>query len=148
MLIRPVQPADAEDWQRMRQSLWPSRPGAHAREIARFLGGDRRDPAEVYVAVDGQGRLIGFAEVSIRSHAEGCESHPVAYLEGWFVERASRRRGAGAALVRAAEEWGRSAGCTEFASDTEVENAGSTSAHLALGFTEVSRIVCFRKSLG
>lgn len=148
MLIRPVLPGDAESWEGMRQALWPSAEGEHAREIGRFLGGDRHDPSEVFVAVDDDGRPIGFAEVSIRSHAEGCDSGGVAYLEGWFVQPASRRRGAGAALVRAVAQWARSAGCTELASDTEIENEGSASAHRAVGFAEVCRVVCFRMSLG
>jgi aminoglycoside 6'-N-acetyltransferase I len=147
MLVRPVGPPDAKEWERMRQSLWPSAPGEHAREVVAFFAGDRRDPAEVFMAVDEQGRAVGFAETSIRSHAEGCDSDRIAYLEGWFVEEASRGRGVGAALLRAVEDWGRSQGCTELASDADVHQAGSAAAHLALGFTEVSRVVCFRKTL-
>ena len=58
-----------------------------------------------------------------------------------------RRHGVGRALVRAAEEWGRAQGCSEFASDTEIDNEDSAKAHAALGFEEVERIRCFRKSL-
>lgn len=71
----------------------------------------------------------------------------MAYLEGWYVEPDVRRRGIGRALVRAAEDWGRTQGCTEFASDTEIENAASAAAHTALGFEEVDRVRCFRKRL-
>jgi aminoglycoside 6'-N-acetyltransferase I len=147
MLIRLIQPSDAADWERMRQALWPSEPGEHAEEIASFFAGDRRDPAEVLLAIDGSGRAIGFAEVSIRQYAEGCDSDRVAYLEGWFVEEAQRRKRVGAALVAAVEAWGRAQGCTELASDTEIDNTGSAAAHRALGFSEVERIVCFRKDL-
>jgi aminoglycoside 6'-N-acetyltransferase I len=131
----------------MRQSLWPSAPGEHAGEIAAFFGGDRSDPAEVFIALDDGGRAIGFAEVSIRPYAEGCHSGRVAYLEGWFVEEASRRQGVGATLVAAVEEWGRAQGCTELGSDAEIHNAASAAAHRSLGFTEVERIICFRKAL-
>jgi aminoglycoside 6'-N-acetyltransferase I len=147
MLIRPVQQSDAADWARMREALWPSEPGEHAEEIASFYEGDRRNPAEVLLAIDDSGRAIGFAEVSIRPYAEGCFSGRVAYLEGWFVEEDRRRNGVGAALVAAVEEWGRSQGCTELASDTEIHNVDSAAAHRALGFSEVERIVCFRKAL-
>src|SRR5712692_3375100 len=99
MMIRPVRQADAADWERMRQALWPSAPGEHAGEIAAFFKGPGRDPAEVLLAVDDSGRAIGFAEMSIRAYAAGCDSSPVAYLEGWFVEEAARRQGVGAALV-------------------------------------------------
>jgi aminoglycoside 6'-N-acetyltransferase I len=131
----------------MRQALWPSAPGEHAQEIASFFRGDRRNPAEVLLAVDDSGRAVGFAEVSIRPYAEGCYSGRVAYLEGWYVDEAVRRQGIGAALVRAAEEWGRAQGCTELGSDTETENLDSAAAHRSVGFTEVERIICFRKTL-
>lgn len=147
MLIRAVNQEDAPDWERMRQSLWPSAPGEHAREIAAFFGGDRRNPAEVFVAFDDAGHAIGFAEVSIRPYAEECYSGRVAYLEGWFVEESNRRKGVGRALVAAAEGWGRRQGCTELASDADVHNLASAEAHRLLGFTEVGRIVCFRKEL-
>jgi aminoglycoside 6'-N-acetyltransferase I len=131
----------------MRQSLWPSTPGEHAREIAAFFGGDRHDPAEAFLAFDDQRRAIGFAEASIRSHAESCISDRVAYLEGWFVEEADRGHGIGAALIAAVEEWSRAQGCTELGSDAEIDNLASAAAHRSLGFIEVGRIVCFRKDL-
>ena len=90
---------------------------------------------------------MGFIELSIRSHAEGCESDRVAYVEGWFVDETRRGQGIGAALMAAAQEWGRAHRATELASDAEVDNAGSIAAHCALGFAEVGRIVCFKKEL-
>lgn len=147
MNIRRVTREDAAAWERLRQSLWPSKPGEHAAEIAAFFGGDRGNPAEVFLAVSGGGRAVGFAEVSIRNYAEGCSSERVAYLEGWFVEEPYRRGGVGSALVAAVERWARSQGCTEMASDTEIDNEASAAAHRALGFAEVERIVCFRKDL-
>ena len=63
------------------------------------------------------------------------------------MEAAHRQKGIGAALVRAAEEWARAEGCTEFGSDTGIHNELSVTAHLALGFAEEERIVCFRKDL-
>lgn len=145
--VRRVQPADAAHWERMRQTIWPSPPHEHAREIESFLHGHRPSAVETLMAVDEADRAVGFAELSIRPYAEGCSSERVAYLEGWFVEEAERRKGVGAALVAAAEEWGRAQGCTELASDAEIDNHESAAAHRAVGFTEVARIVCFRKTL-
>jgi aminoglycoside 6'-N-acetyltransferase I len=85
--------------------------------------------------------------MSIRAYAEGCAPGRVAYLEGWFVDEAARRQGVGAALVEAVEAWGRAQGCTELASDAGIDNRASIAAHGSLGFTEVERIVCFRKAL-
>lgn len=146
-IVRPVHPSDAADWERMRQALWPSAPGEHAGEIAAFFAGARHAPAHALLAVDDSGRAVGFAELSIRSSAEGCRSGRVAYLEGWFVEAPVRRTGVGAALVRAAEAWGRAQRCTELASDTGIDNHDAAAAHRSLGFAEVDRIVCFRKEL-
>jgi aminoglycoside 6'-N-acetyltransferase I len=90
---------------------------------------------------------VGFAEVSRRAYAEGCETSPVGFLEGWYVVPARRRQGVGRALVAAAEAWARGLGCREFASDTLADNASSTCAHRALGFEEVEVLRCFRKTL-
>ena len=104
-------------------------------------------PLEVLVAADETGALIGFAELSIRSVAESCDTDRVAYLEGWYVDPLVRRRGIGRALVAAAEDWARAQGCTEFGSDTEIDNMVSREAHHALGFEETGDIRCFRKVL-
>lgn len=145
--IRAAEPGDSKHWERMRQALWPSPPGVHASEIDRYFKGDRNNPTAVLMAFDDAGRAAGFAELSIRSYAEGCSTSRVGYLEGWFVDSSARRKGVGTALLKAAEDWARGEGCTEFASDTEIDNDVSTAAHKALGFEEVDRIVCFRKSL-
>lgn len=138
--------SDAGEWARMRRALWPQDAEEHAAEIERFFAGRAVEPLAVLVA-EGEGGLAGFVELSIRNIAEGCFSGRVAYLEGWYVEPAMRRRGVGRALLSAAEEWGRAQGCTELASDTELDNAASAAAHLALGFAEVEQIRCFRKTL-
>jgi len=50
-------------------------------------------------------------------------------------------------LVTECEQWAKDKGCTEFASDCELDNAGSLEFHLKSGFEEMNRIVCFRKSI-
>ncbi|HEX3627371.1 MAG TPA: GNAT family N-acetyltransferase, partial [Verrucomicrobiae bacterium] len=89
----------------------------------------------------------GFAEVGSRSLADGCSTSPVAYLEGWFVDRDLRRQGIGRSLVVAAEQWARERGFREFASDAELENLESQNAHVAIGFREVDRLVLYLKAL-
>lgn len=131
----------------MRQALWPAPAREHAGEIERYFAGALREPLEVLIAFDERGEAVGIVELSIRAYAEGCVTDRVAFVEGWFVEPTARRKGVGAALIRAAEEWARSRGCPELASDTEAENASSAAAHLAVGFTETATVRCFRKSL-
>jgi aminoglycoside 6'-N-acetyltransferase I len=71
----------------------------------------------------------------------------VGYIEGWWVDPDLRRRGVGASLIAAAEDWARSLGVTEMASDSELGNEEGQAAHHALGYQEVERTVCFRKQL-
>ena len=147
MTIRPVTKADRSAWERMRQALWPSEPGEHAREIERFFAGGVREPLQVLVASDEREGAVGFVELSIRAYAEGCVTDRVAYVEGWYVEPSARGKGVGAALIKAAESWARLEGCVEIASDTELENVGSAAAHRALGFVDTGTIRCFKKVL-
>ncbi len=144
--VRPVETGDRAEWLRMRRSLWPDSADEHAAEIERVLSGADRSLHVLVAEREGAG-LLGFLEVGTRSHAEGCTTSPVAYLEGWWVDPDARRAGVGAALVAAAEGWARARGLREIASDAELSNAGSHAAHRALGYTEVDRIVCFRKRL-
>lgn len=146
--VRSVEPRDAASWLRLRQALWPDGSEAeHREEIERFFTGAAREPLAVLLVEDRAGRAIGLAELSIRAYAEGCRSDRVAYLEGWFVEPDARRCGVGRALIAAAEEWGRTQGSSEFASDAKPDNTISAAAHRALGFTEVGLVRCFRKNL-
>lgn len=93
------------------------------------------------------GQITGFLDASLRLYADGCSTSPVGYIEGWYVDPQSRGAGVGRALVKAAEEWARSKGCTEMGSDALIGNLDSQRAHLRLGYTEVERLVVLRKSL-
>ncbi len=91
--VRPARPGDAAAWLQLRHALWPEGSEAeHRAEIDRFFVGDAREPLAVLLAENGAGCPIGLAELSIRSHAEGCRSDRVAYLEGWFVTPKARGR--------------------------------------------------------
>jgi len=146
--VRSARPDDAHAWLRLRRALWPDGSETeHAAEIHRFFAGTSGQPAAVLLAEDRGGLVVGLAELSIRPCAEGCRTNRVAYLEGWYVVPEARRQGVGRALVAAAEQWARGQGCTEFASDTQPDNETSAVAHLALGFTDVGHVRCFRKVL-
>jgi aminoglycoside 6'-N-acetyltransferase I len=146
--VRPVRRQDAADWEAMRRALWPEEtPGEHAREIAAFFRGRVPEPEAVLIARKPDGEPVGFAELSIRPFADGCRTSPVAYLEGWYVAPAARRRGVGRLLVRAAEAWARGRRCAELASDTGIGNRVSAVAHRAIGFEDAGAIRCFRKDV-
>jgi aminoglycoside 6'-N-acetyltransferase I len=146
MVIRPATRNDTDEWLRMRSELWPDCPRTeHISEINGYFV--EQDDIAVFVAERGDGRLAGFVELSLRSTAESCSSHPVGYIEGWYVDPDARRSGRGRALVQAGEQWAAERGCTEMASDTELDNTVSQLAHGRLGYAEVERLVHFRKSL-
>jgi aminoglycoside 6'-N-acetyltransferase I len=132
-------------WHDMRARLWPDVTQAdNERAMDDVL--NRPDRNAVFVSDSGTG-LQGMVEVRLRDYADGCDSSPVGFLEGLYVVPEYRRRGIGRLLVARAEEWARSLGCTEMASDALLDNVGSQRAHGALGYVEVERQVCFRKSL-
>jgi aminoglycoside 6'-N-acetyltransferase I len=97
---------------------------------------------------EASGQLIGFLEVDLRSHANGCNpSHVVGYIEGWYVDPDWRGQGIGRKLLAAAEDWARNHGCVEMASDTWIDNELSQRVHEAAGYSVVDRCVHYRKSL-
>ena len=145
---RPVETGDAAAWAHLRQALWSdAEPGEHADAIARYFAGTLPEPIMVLFAEDDDGRPIGLVELSLRAYAEGCQSDNVAFVEGWYVAPEARGRGVGRALIDAAEDWARGQGCTELASDAQLDDSASAAAHQAVGFSEVGLIRCFRKVL-
>ena len=129
----------------MRNALWPGSLWDHEVETGKYFAtaGDR----PIVLVAEADDGLIGFLELDFRKYAPDCLSSPVPFIEGWYVEPAWQRRGVGRALVEAAEARAVALGCTEIASDVEIDNAGSIAAHLALGYEEVERTVAFRRSL-
>ena len=136
----------------MRVALWPETSAEnHAEEIDAFLSGNLTGwlsglhAVAVFVAARPAGGLCGFLEASVRAMVDGCTTHPVGYLEGWFVDPDVRQQGVGRTLVEAAEEWASLQGCREMASDTHLANSTSIAAHKALGFHDELPTVRFRK---
>ena len=151
VVVREALAKDTGELAAMFHSLWPETSVAeHARELDSLLAGEFPGtlPGIVLLAEESGGRVVGFVEVDLRSHADGCDPcRPVGYLEGWFVEPDCRRKRVGAKLVAAAEDWARKQGCTELASDTWIDALHSQHAHQALGFEVVDRCVHYRKNL-
>ena len=143
--IHRVTVADKAEWLRMRLLLWPDNTAEECLEEMEEIFANPLTP--VFVAVRPDGRLGGFLEAGLRNYADGCDSSPVGYLEGWYVDADLRQQGVGGALVRAAENWAREQGCTEMGSDTWLDNEGSISAHTSLGYEIAEKLVHFRKTL-
>ncbi len=149
--VRPGEPLDREQLSLMRLALWPDLSVDEDRqELDAALSGKPMGTMAltILVAEIGDGDLVGFLEVGLRSHADGCDKRvPVGFVEGWFVSELHRRKSVGAKLLAAAEDWARGHGCIEMASDTWLENDKSQQVHEALCFEVVDRCVHYRKAL-
>ncbi len=142
MTIREVQGKDKAEYVRMRLALWPDE--EHEKALEHFF---KTPTWTVFVAERSEGKLCGFIEVGQRNYAEGCETSPVAFIEGWYVDSDMQRQSVGRDLVQAAETWAKENSFTEIASDTWLQNEIGIQAHKALGFNEIERLVCFAKKL-
>ena len=142
--IAIARPEDAPAWAKLRAELWPDcPPERHELETRELLRSDG-----MVALAHANREVVGMAEVSIRrDHVEGTTEAPVPYLEGWFVAEPYRNLGVGKSLLEFVENWARTRGFREIASDAELHNAHSISIHSRLGFREVGRSVHFVKSL-
>ncbi len=125
--------------------LWPDNEINNLeKEMMEYIISDKR---VVFISFS-EAIPVGFAQCSLRSdYVEGTESSPVGYLEGVFVKEEYRKRGIGKELLLQCEAWASDKGCSEFASDCELNNMDSFNFHLRHGFEEANRIICFKKKL-
>jgi len=145
-IIRPARPSDQPEWLRMRLALWPDHsPEELQADLHEYF--DEPGRVAAFMAETPGGALCAFLEASLRPYADGCSTSPVGYIEGWYVDEGYRLQGVGGALVAAAEAWAKALGCMEMASDCEIDNEISFRAHLALGYAEANRLICFHKPL-
>ncbi|MFK0205252.1 aminoglycoside 6'-N-acetyltransferase [Agrobacterium sp. NPDC090283] len=133
-----------DDWCLLRHRLWPdTSPAEHMAELQ-----DVSETGAGLIVHDPAGVAIGFAEVSLRrDYVNGCDTSPVAFLEGIYVEEAFRRQGVASALVAEVTRWAIGQGVSELASDADIKNIDSHRMHAALGFEETERVVYFRRRL-
>jgi aminoglycoside 6'-N-acetyltransferase I len=150
LVVRPVESRDYKALVAMLVQLWPDGTTRdHGRLVRSVLDGKPRSILPLtFLVAERDGILVGFVEVGLRSHANGCDPvRPVGFLEGWFVARGLRGTGIGRTLMVAAERWCRKQGCREMASDTWADHRASVQAHTALGFDVAGTFVNFRKRL-
>ena len=77
-------------------------PSTEAQIRTRFESVSADPGSAVFVAEDEEGRILGWTHVIARVFLE---SDPYAELAGLVVDRTARRKGAGRALLSAAETW-------------------------------------------
>ena len=136
--IRPAEPRDAAELVELARAVGAEAEGwlitngdwRSAGEERRYLRAIRRSPhAAVFVAEDGDG-IVGRLSISRDPHPA---SRHVADL-GLMVSLGHRRRGAGVALMRAAEEWAASVGVSKIELHVFPHNAPALALYEKLGY--------------
>ena len=132
MPIRDARESDIEAWAALRAALWPDASmDQHRGEIVAMLAKDKRFAA--FVALTDAGNIAGFVEASLRyDNVNGCETSPVGFVEGIYVRPEHRGTNIGRLLCATVEEWARTLGCTELASDALLDNSDSHAFHRAV----------------
>jgi aminoglycoside 6'-N-acetyltransferase I len=147
MIIRLATRRDFDAWAELRAALWPD--GAvedHRTEAEDAL--NQSDGLVAYVAEAPGGVIAGFVEAALRhDYVNGCDTSPVAFVEGLYVRPEHRKADVARRLCAAVADWGRAQGCTELASDANIDSLESHAFHQAIGFEETERVVYFRMTL-
>ena len=125
--------------------LWPDNAEAEMQAcVLEYM----EHPDKAVLLAKEEGQVCGICLASLRhDYVEGTEGSPVGYLEGIYVKKEWRHLGVARALLQGAQQWAKDKGCREFASDCELTNTESLQFHLACGFEEANRIICFVKEL-
>jgi len=141
-MIVPVSIKNEKEWAEMCIALWSDNTTADMLKERK----NGKLPNEYLYMADGE--AIAFVSLSLRhDYVEGTVSSPVGYLEGIYVKPNFRGRGIAAELVEFAKKWAISQGCSELASDCELDNENSRLFHSKIGFEEANKIICFTMAL-
>ena len=145
MIIEEANQSNLDELTKLALKLWPDNTWNTLRPEFEELLESEKDI--VYLA-NVEGSYVGFIHMSIRTdYVEGSSSSPVGYVEGIYVEDNFRNKGIAKKLVQAGEHWSKALGCTEIASDTQLDNYESQQFHEKIGFREAGRIVAYIKDL-
>jgi len=87
--------------------------------------------------------LVAFISLSVRNdYVNGCETSPVGFVEGIYIDSDYRKQGIARKLIEFAKGWSKEKGCQELASDILIDNLDSLAFHQAVGFEEKERVIC------
>ena len=94
-------------------------------------------------------KYVGFLTCSIKTeYVAGCKSNNVGYLEGVYILPEYRKMGFASKLVEHFQEWVKSMGSTELASDLDIDNNASLQFHNKMGFEVVEKTIHLKKNIG
>jgi len=141
-MIVPMTNENKNAWAKMCVALWPE---LSVEEVLKMNHEGLFKNEFLYIEND---EAVAFLSLSLRNdYVEGTDSSPVGYIEGIYVAPDFRRKGIAEKLINHAKEWSMKFGCTELASDCDIDNTSSQAFHTGVGFTEAGRQVCFTMKL-
>jgi aminoglycoside 6'-N-acetyltransferase I len=143
--IRRFRKNDIAAYALARRKLWPNH---GIKEFRRELNGLLKTRHFFsWLAIDSEGKIIGFLEASMRPYANGCRFSPVLFLEGIWVDDRFRKQGIGDLLLKNLEAFARKKKLREIGSDCLFSNKLSVAIHRKWKFKETMRVVYFRKEI-
>lgn len=141
--LRSITAADWACWQRFRAAVYHDLDPAFDDEEMRSILS--RSDWHCWLVMDRESAPIGLVEISLRNVADGCLSSPVPYLEGLYLVPECQGRGIGTRVMAHLDDWCRTEGFTELATDAELSNVHAQHFYRALGFEEIDRVVVYRR---
>lgn len=116
------------DWLNLRKALWPeSSETKHLKEISEIIESQHHAAFMFKVR---EGEYVSLIELSLRfDYVNGCETSPVAFLEGIYTTSSHRQQGIANMLISHACLWAKEHNCQEIASDTHISNLISQKLH-------------------
>lgn len=129
MILRPFRDSDFERLYQIDQACFPPGISYSRQEIASYIA----DPdSETWVAEEGS-EIVGFL-IAGREGRKSSHVITVDVIEEW------RRRGIGAALMNAAEEWARRRGAESIYLETAEDNFAAQQFYQARGYSKIERV--------
>ena len=142
MRVRPMRERDARAVADLTGQLGYPSTAAQIRKRLELLSGD--PGSAVFVAEDRDGRVVGWVHVLVRTFLE---SDTYAELGGLVVDKAARRKGAGKALVSAAEVWAAGHGYATMRVRSNVKRVEARPFYEGLGYSIGKSQHVYEKSL-
>jgi GNAT superfamily N-acetyltransferase len=117
----------------MDESMYPHRQEADEAALRELFSEILRDPDQHLLLAEADGRAVGTAHVMVLRHF-GRHLSRSAVVEGVAVDRAYRRKGVGAALMRGVARVARGHGCYKLALSSNVARSGAHRFYSRLGW--------------
>ena len=117
----------------MDESMYGGRSHAAERDVRSLYDSVLADPDQRLLVAEDGGRLVGSAHLMVLRHF-GRSLSRSGVVEGVVVDPAYRRAGVGAALMRAAADAARAAGCYKLALTSNLARTGAHRFYSRLGW--------------